>query len=89
MEKITLSPDGGKAVDFYALEQTVIGGKTYLLVSESMDGDADALILRDDSSAEDTDALYTIVDDDRELGAVGQIFAKLLSEEGIDIEMEE
>jgi len=87
MEKITFSPDGEDAQDFYALEQTVIGGKNYLLVTDSEDGDGEAFVLRDDSAPSDTDALLTIVDDDNELNAVGQIFAKLLKEDGIDLDM--
>ena len=35
MEKITFVPDGGDAVDFYVLEQTVIGGVNYILVTDA------------------------------------------------------
>jgi uncharacterized protein YrzB (UPF0473 family) len=87
MEKITFSPDGVNPVDFYALEQTVIGGKNFLLVTDSENGDGEALILRDDSDASDADGLYSIVEDDDELQAVGQIFAKLLAEDGIELDL--
>ena len=81
------SPDGGEAVEFYCLEQTVIGAKTYLLVTDEEDGDSEALILRDDSDIKDEEAVYSIVDDDRELEAVAGVFRKLLSEDGIDLDI--
>ncbi|MBQ2608825.1 MULTISPECIES: DUF1292 domain-containing protein [Butyrivibrio] len=87
MEKIIFSPDGGEAVEFYCLEQTVIGAKTYLLVTDEEDGDGEALILRDDSDIKDEEAVYVIVDDDLELDAVAGVFRKLLSEDGIDLDI--
>ncbi len=87
MEKIIFSPDGEEAVEFYCLEQTVIGAKTYLLVTDEEDGDSEALILRDDSDIKDEEAVYSIVDDDRELEAVAGVFRKLLSEDGIDLDV--
>ena len=87
MEKILFSPDGEDAVEFYVLEQTTIGGKTYLLVTDEEDGDGEALILRDDSDLKDEEAVYVIVDDDLELEAVAGVFRKLLSEDGIDLDI--
>ena len=87
MEKILFSPDGEEAVEFYCLEQTVIGAKTYLLVTDEEDGDSEALILRDDSDMNDEEAVYVIVDDDQELEAVAGVFRKLLSEDGIDLDI--
>jgi hypothetical protein len=87
LEKIMFSPDGGEAVEFYCLEQTVIGARTYLLVTDEEDGDSEALILRDDSDMKDEEAVYSIVDDDRELEAVAGVFRKLLSEDGIDLDI--
>lgn len=87
MEKITLDIDGEGSQDFYALEQTVVAGKTYLLVTDSEEGDGEAFILRDDSENSDSQALYSTVDDDEELRAVGQIFVKLLDEDGIELDL--
>ncbi len=87
LEKIIFSPDGDEAVEFYCLEQTVIGAKTYLLVTDEEDGDGEALILRDDSDIKDEEAVYVIVDDDLELEAVADVFRKLLSEDGIDLDI--
>ena len=87
LEKIMFSPDGEEAVEFYCLEQTVIGAKTYLLVTDEEDGDSEALILRDDSDLNDEEAVYVIVDDDQELEAVAGVFRKLLSEDGVDLDI--
>ncbi|MBO5621894.1 MAG: DUF1292 domain-containing protein [Butyrivibrio sp.] len=87
MEKIVFSPDGEDEVEFYCLEQTVIGAKTYLLVTDQEDGDGEALVLRDDSDMKDEQALYVIVDDDRELEAVAGVFRKLLAEDDIDLDI--
>ena len=87
LEKIIFSPDGEEQVEFYCLEQTVISAKTYLLVTDEEDGDGEALILRDDSDMKDEEAVYTIVDDDLELEAVAGVFRKLLSEDGIDLDI--
>ncbi|WP_026509589.1 MULTISPECIES: DUF1292 domain-containing protein [unclassified Butyrivibrio] len=86
MEKITFRPEGGEPVDFFVLEQTVIGAKSYILVTDTKDGDGEALILRDDSAENEAEANYTIVDDDKELEAVAVIFRKLLEEDDIGLD---
>ena len=86
MEKITFSPDGGEPIDFYVLEQTIIGVKSYILVTDSETGDGEALILRDDSDQEADEAEYSMIEDDKEFEAVGMVFEKLLDDDGIDLE---
>lgn len=70
--------------EFFVLEQTKINGTSYILVTDSEEGDAECLILRDRSEAEDTDSIYEIVEDDTELSAVSKVFEELLE----DIEIE-
>ena len=98
MEKITFCPedgeaadgfierdvDAGEAVEFFVLEQTRLGGVDYILVTDSEDDDAEALILKDVSAPEDEEAIYSIVDDDKEMDAVAAIFTDMLE----DIELE-
>ena len=86
MEKITFRPEDGEAVDFYVLEQTRLGGVDYILVTDSEDEDGEALILKDISAPEDTEAVYTVVDDDDEMDAVAAIFEDML--EDVEIEKE-
>lgn len=84
MEKITFCPDDGEAIDFYVLEQTRLGGVDYILVTDSMGDDGEALILKDISAPDAADALYEIVDDDDEMDAVAAIFSDMLE----DVELE-
>ena len=79
MEKITFM-DGDEAVEFYVLDQTRVGGVNYLLVSDSMDEEADALILKDTASDEDTESVYEIVEDDTELNAIAKIFEETIGD---------
>ena len=65
---------------FYVLEQTRIGGFSYLLVTDQEDGDATAWILKDLSRDGETDAVYEIVEDDEEIAAVSSVFEQMLED---------
>lgn len=81
MEKIKFAPTKEEgAAEFYVLEQTRIGGISYLLVTESEEEDGDAWILKDLSADGESEALYEIVEDDGELDAVGRVFAEMLED---------
>lgn len=80
LEKITFTPEGEDAVDFYVLEQTRIGGVSYILVTDVEDGDGDALILKDLSADGDEEGNYIIVEDDDELAAVAGVFESMLDD---------
>ena len=86
MEKIKFTfEDTQEEVEFFVLEQTRISGKNYILVTDSEEDEAECLILRDTSAAEDTESVYEIVEDDVELSSVLKVFEELL--EDVDIEM--
>ena len=81
MEKITFMPDGGETVDFYVLEQTVIGGVNYILVTDAEDDeDGEAYILKAESGAENEEQVYSMVEDDNELAAVSGVFESMLDD---------
>ena len=80
MGKITFDPDGNGPVAFYVLEQTRLGGVDYLLVTDAEEGDGDAMILKDLSSEQETEALYEFVESDEELEAVAQVFSNILDD---------
>ena len=80
MEKIIFTSEGEEAVQFYILEQTRLGGIVYILVTDSEDGDGEALILRDTSADVDAEAVYEIVTDDEELNAVAAVFENMLDD---------
>lgn len=86
MDKIEFTPVGEKeSVGFFVLEETRVGGVSYLLVTESEEDEAEAYILKDLSQDGEEEASYVFVEDDEELAAVSKIFAELL--EDVDIEL--
>lgn len=86
MEKIKfVFGDTNETVEFFVLEQTKINGCSYILVTDSEEEEAECLILKDTSKAEEKDSVYEIVEDDVELSSVLKVFEELL--EDIDIEM--
>ena len=85
MEKIKFQSPDGTVEEFYIEEQTMIGGVSYLLVSDSMDEEATAYILKDVSTGTEPEACYEMVADDEELQAVYKVFEQMLDD--VDLEM--
>ncbi len=80
MEKIVFRPEGEEAVEFYILEQTRIGGRDYILVTDTEEDDGEALILKDMSQSDEEEAVYEIVTEDDELNAVAAVFENMLED---------
>ena len=85
MDKIKFIEDDGEVVEFFVEEQARIGGKTYLLVSDSREDEAQAYIMKDVSEETDSEACYEFVEDDLELEAVTSVFQQMLDD--VDIEL--
>lgn len=79
-QKLAFTTEDGETVELYIIEQTRIGGKNYLLVTEESDGDSEAMILRDLSGDTDQESVYEFVEDDDELQAVGSVFESMLDD---------
>ncbi len=85
MEKIRFrSEEIPEEVDFFVLEQTKVNGVSYILVTDSEEGDAECLILRETSEGTSADSVYEIVEDDVELTAISKVFEELLDDVGIE-----
>ena len=80
MEKIRFTLDTGESVEFYILEQTKLGGKQYILVADSREGDGEALILKEIKERENGESIYEIVVDDTEMSVVAEVFECLLED---------
>lgn len=80
--KITLV-DEDQSIEFYVVEETKLGGKSYLLVTDAEDEeeDGDCYILKDMSKDSDSESLYEFVEDEDELDGIMKIFAELLDDE--------
>lgn len=84
MDKIRLNdPETNEVIELYVLEQTCIGGITYLLATEDEDEDSVAYILKEVNKV-DEDIVYAFVEDDVEIDAISKIFAEIL--EDVDFE---
>lgn len=79
MEKIAFETEEG-TVELYVLDETRISNCNYLLVADSMEDEAEALILKDISTPEDKEAVYVPVEDDVELNAVANVFAESMGD---------
>lgn len=81
--------DDGSEQEFAILENTIVNGISYLLVTEAVDDDteeSDAYILKaTGESDEDGMIAYEFVEDDDELQAVFAIFEQLLDDEEISV----
>lgn len=81
MEKIEFVPElNEEPVEFFVVEQTMIAGTTYLLVTDQEEGDAQALILKDVSGDGDEKSTYVIVSEEKELEAVAGVFENMLDD---------
>ncbi len=80
LEKVTFNPEGGEPIDFYVLEQTRIGGFNYILVSDSQEGDGEALILKDLSKDGEEESVFSVVSEEDELAAVAGVFEDMMDD---------
>ncbi len=85
--KITLTDEEGQEINFYILEETELGGETYILVTDATEDEeeAEALILREIVN-DDGEAVYETVDDDNTLQALSDLFESLLDDIDITVE---
>ena len=83
MDKIQFTTDTG-VCEFYVIDETRISNMNYILVSESLEDEAEAMILKDISSESDAEAVYVPVEDEVELDAVASVFTESLGD--IDFE---
>lgn len=86
MEKIKFQSEDGTIEEFYIEEQARINGYNYLLVSDSLEDEAEAYILKDTSQDENQEACYVFVEEEEELEAVSKVFEQMI--EDVDLQME-
>ena len=78
---VNFTPEDGEVAVFKVIEETKIGGVKYLLVLDDIDGEEEeALILKEIPNEGAEEALYDIVEDEKELTAVAAIFEELLDD---------
>ena len=78
---VNFTTEEGEVAVFKVIEETKIGGVKYLLVLDDIDGEEEeALILKEIPNEGAEEALYDIVEDEKELTAVAAIFEELLDD---------
>ena len=84
MEKVIFTdPETKEQIEFYVLEETQINGNKYLFVTEEEDGDSDAYILKEVAD-ENEDIISEMVEEEKELTALGKVFAELIDDADIE-----
>lgn len=82
--KIVLTADDGSEEAFFVMEKADIAGASYLLVADSLEDAADALILKEIS---DEDMVtYLVLEDEEELKIISRYFEELLEEIELRVE---
>ncbi|MBE5949994.1 MAG: DUF1292 domain-containing protein [Lachnospiraceae bacterium] len=78
---VNFTTEDGDVAVLRVVEETKINGVKYLLVVDEIeDEEEEALILRETSAEGAEEALYDIVDDEKELTAVAAIFEELVGD---------
>lgn len=78
--KIILRSDDGEEIVYFVEEETRVSGTSYLLVSDSDEGEANAYILKDTSADGEDEAAYVVLEDPVEFEAVSGIFRQMLDD---------
>lgn len=86
VESITFKDENNNDQEFYVVEQTRVNGINYLLVADTPEGDAEALILKEISEESAAEAEYVPVEDHAQLEALMKLFTELL-EDDVEIQL--
>ncbi len=83
-DTVSFLSEDGENIKLSVIEETKINGVSYILVTDSFEGeDGKCYIMKDISSGNDEDANYIFVEDENELDSVFEIFEKMMDD--IDI----
>lgn len=84
-EKIVFDTEDGE-IEFFVIEQTMLGGVNYILVTDDIDGEeADFLILKETGSEDDEYVSYDIIESDEELKSLIAIFNELVDDFDLEV----
>jgi hypothetical protein len=83
-DTVSFLSEDGENIKLSVLEETKINGISYILVTDSFEGeDGECYIMKDISNGDSEDANYIFVEDENELDSVFGIFEKMMDD--IDI----
>ena len=83
-DTVSFLSEDGENIKLSVLEETKINGISYILVTDSFEGeDGECYIMKDISNGDSEDANYIFVEDENELDSIFEIFEKMMDD--IDI----
>ena len=83
-DTVSFLSEDGENIKLSVLEETKINGISYILVTDSFEGeDGECYIMKDISNGDSEDANYIFVEDENELDVLFEIFEKMMDD--IDI----
>lgn len=83
-DMVSFLSEDGENIKLSVIEETKINGISYILVTDSFEGeDGECYIMKDISNGDSEDANYIFVEDENELDSVFEIFEKMMDD--IDI----
>jgi len=77
---VNFTTEDGEVAVFRVIEETKIGGVKYLLVLDDIEEEEEEALILKEVPNEGAEALYDIVEDEKELTAVAAIFEELLDD---------
>ena len=78
-DTVSFLSEDGENIKLSVLEETKINGISYILVTDSFEGeDGECYIMKDISNGDSEDANYIFVEDENELDVVFEIFEKMI-----------
>ncbi|MCH5266951.1 MAG: DUF1292 domain-containing protein [Lachnospiraceae bacterium] len=86
-EQIVFTNEDGEDIRFYVIEQTMLAGVNYLLVTDGDGEEADAYIMKNvGEDGENGEFVCEFVEDGQELEAISKVFAELLDDVSIEVQ---
>ena len=80
-DTVSFLSEDGENIKLSVLEETKINGISYILVTDSFEGeDGECYIMKDISNGDSEDANYIFVEDENELDSVFEIFEKMMDD---------
>ena len=81
-DTVSFLSEDGENIKLSVLEETKINGISYILVTDSFEGeDGECYIMKDISEKDDEEANYIFVEDEKELDAVFEIFQNMMDDD--------
>lgn len=86
-EQIVFTNDDGEDIHLYVIEQTMLAGVNYLLVTDGEEEESDAYIMKSvGEDSENGEVVCEFVEDEQELEAISKVFAELLDDVSIEVQ---